>query len=71
MWTPLRPGTTWDRRFQFTVGSVTFLTIGALAAFTISTIQLRNTFIGAVQSIPALDGDLIAQFDKGFNSLVS
>lgn len=50
---------------------MTFLTIGALAAFTISTIQLRNTFIGAVQSIPALDGDLIAQFDKGFNSLVS
>lgn len=49
---------------------MSFLTIGALAAFTGGTAQLRNDFSGAVDSIPALQPDLLARFEKGFDSLV-
>lgn len=70
MWTPHNLSQSWEKRFRFTVGSVSFLTIGALAAFIGATAQLRNDFSGAVDSIPALHADLLARFDKGFDSLV-
>lgn len=71
MWTPLDPSQSWEKRFRFILGSISFLTIGALAAFLGATAQLRKDFSQAVDSIPALDPDLIAKYDKAFDSLVS
>lgn len=50
---------------------MTFLVLGASAAFAISTIDLRNRFNRSVDSIPAFDKDLLARFEKGFMGLVS
>lgn len=43
--------------------------IGGAAAFTVSTIQLRNKFSGAAQSIPGLNTEYIAKYDSGFQNL--
>lgn len=71
MWSPYpRKSTSWEKRYQFTVAISSLLALGGVAAFTISTIQLRSILSTAAKSLPALDGDLTVKWDGGFNGLV-